>query len=85
MGRNESTVELLVNVWKGMKEFLLVPNESTGSFFRHMRVIQGMPRSMVGRMWLYRLIIILSVHNASKIIGRIEKTKIKIDRHGSFA
>ena len=39
MGRNESTVELLVNVWKGMKEFLLVPNESTGSLFRHMRVM----------------------------------------------
>ena len=39
MGRNESTVELLVKVWEGIREFLEVPNESTGSFFRHMRVI----------------------------------------------
>ena len=38
MGRNESTVELLVKVWEGIREFLEVPNESTGSFFRHMRV-----------------------------------------------
>ena len=38
MGRNESTVELLVKVWEGIKEFLEVLNESTGSFFRHMRV-----------------------------------------------
>ena len=38
MGRNESTVELLVKVWEGIREFLEVPNESTGFFFRHMRV-----------------------------------------------
>ena len=38
MGRNESTVELLVKVWEGITEFLEVPNESTGFFFRHMRV-----------------------------------------------
>ena len=38
MGRNESSVELLVKVWEGIREFLEVPNESTGSFFRHMRV-----------------------------------------------
>ena len=38
MGRNESTVELLVKVWEGIREFLEVPNESKGSFFRHMRV-----------------------------------------------
>ena len=38
MGRNESTVELLVKVWEGIREFLEVPNESTGSFFMHMRV-----------------------------------------------
>ena len=37
MGRNESTVELLVKVWEGIREFLEVPNESTGFFFRHMR------------------------------------------------
>ena len=41
MGRNESTVELLVKVWEGIREFLEVPNESTGSFFRHMRVPIG--------------------------------------------
>ena len=41
MGRNESTVELLVKVWEGIREFLEVPNESTGSFFRHMRVLSG--------------------------------------------
>ena len=29
MGRNESTVELLVKVWEGIREFLEVPNEST--------------------------------------------------------
>ena len=40
MGRNESTVELLVKVWEGIREFLEVPNESTGFFFRHMRVTQ---------------------------------------------
>ena len=39
MGRNESTVELLVKVWAGIREILEVPNESTGSFFRHMRVL----------------------------------------------
>ena len=39
MGRKESTVELLVKVWEGIREFLEVPNESTGSFFRHMRVL----------------------------------------------
>ena len=39
MGRNESTVELLVKVWEEIREFLEVPNESTGSFFRHMRVM----------------------------------------------
>ena len=38
MGRNESTVELLVKVWEGIREFLEVPNESTGFFFRHLRV-----------------------------------------------
>ena len=38
MGRKESTVELLVKVWEGIREFLEVPNEGTGSFFRHMRV-----------------------------------------------
>ena len=38
MGRNESTVELLVKVWEGIREFLEVPKESTGSLFRHMRV-----------------------------------------------
>ena len=38
MGRNESMVELLVKVWEGIREFLEVPNKSTGSFFRHMRV-----------------------------------------------
>ena len=38
MGRKESTVELLVKVWEGITEFLEVPNESTGFFFRHMRV-----------------------------------------------
>ena len=38
MGRNESTVELLVNVWEGIRKFLDVPKESTGSFFRHMGV-----------------------------------------------
>ena len=38
MGRNESMVELLVKVWEGIKEFLEVPNESTGSFFWHVRV-----------------------------------------------
>ena len=38
MGRNESTVELLVKLWEGIREFLEVPNESTGSFIRHMRV-----------------------------------------------
>ena len=38
MGRNESTVELLVKVWEGIREFLEVPNESTGSFFMHKRV-----------------------------------------------
>ena len=41
MGRNESTVELLVKVWEGIREFLEVPNESTGFFFRHMRVAAG--------------------------------------------
>ena len=41
MGRNESTVELLVKVWEGIREFLEVPNESTGSFFRHVRVLKG--------------------------------------------
>ena len=41
MGRKESTVELLVKVWEGIREFLKVPNESTGFFFRHMRVIPG--------------------------------------------
>ena len=41
MGRNESTVELLVKVWEGIREFLEVPNESTGSFFRHMRVLSS--------------------------------------------
>ena len=39
MGRNESTVELLVKVQERIRDFLEVPNESTGSFFRHMRVI----------------------------------------------
>ena len=39
MGRKESMVELLVKVWEGIREFFEVPNESTGSFFRHMRVI----------------------------------------------
>ena len=38
MGRKESKVELLVKVWEGIREFLEVPNESTESFFRHMRV-----------------------------------------------
>ena len=38
MGRNESTVELLVKVQERIRDFLEVPNESTGSFFRHMRV-----------------------------------------------
>ena len=38
MGRKESTVELLVKVWEGIRDFHEVPNESTGSFFRHMRV-----------------------------------------------
>ena len=37
-GRNESTAELLVKVWEGIRKFLDVPKESTGSFFRHMRV-----------------------------------------------
>ena len=37
-GRNESTAELLVKVWEGIRKFLEVPKESTGSFFRHMRV-----------------------------------------------
>ena len=40
MGRNESTVELFVKVWVGIREFLEVPNESTGSLFRHMRVLR---------------------------------------------
>jgi len=31
-------VELLVKVWEGKRKFLDVPKESTGSFFRHMRV-----------------------------------------------
>ena len=39
MGRNESTVELLVKVWEGITEFLEVLNESTGSFLRGMRVM----------------------------------------------
>ena len=34
MGMNESKVELLGKVWEGIREFLEVPNESTGSFFR---------------------------------------------------
>ena len=38
MGRKEGTVELLVKVWEGIRQFLEVPKESTGSFFRHMRV-----------------------------------------------
>ena len=38
MGRNEGTVELLVKVWEGLRKFLEVLNESTGSFFRQMRV-----------------------------------------------
>ena len=38
MGRNESMVDLMVKVWGGIREFLEVPNESTGSFFRHVRV-----------------------------------------------
>ena len=38
MVRKESTVELLVKVWEGIREFLEVPNESTGPFFRQMRV-----------------------------------------------
>ena len=31
-------MELLVKVWEGIRKFLDVPKESTGSFFRHMRV-----------------------------------------------
>ena len=38
MGKNESTVELLVKVWEGIRELLEVPNKSTGPFFRHMGV-----------------------------------------------
>ena len=38
--RNENMVELLVKVWGGIREFLEVPNESTGFFFKHMRVIE---------------------------------------------
>ena len=41
MGRNESTVELLVKVWEGIREFLEVPKESKGAFFRHMIVCYG--------------------------------------------
>ena len=32
-------MELLVKVWEGIREFLEVPNESTGFFFKHMRVL----------------------------------------------
>ena len=38
MGRNERMAELLVNVLEGTQDFLEVPNESMGSFFRHIRV-----------------------------------------------
>ena len=38
MGKNASTVELLVKVWEGIRGFLKVLNESTGSFFRQVRV-----------------------------------------------
>ena len=38
MGRNESTVKLLVKVWEGIREFLEVPNESMRSLLRLMRV-----------------------------------------------
>ena len=34
-------MELLVKVWGGMREFLEVPNESTGFFFGQMRVIEA--------------------------------------------
>ena len=49
MGKNASTVELLVKVWEGIREFLEVLNENTGSFFKHMRVfeIQGKTASDV--------------------------------------
>ena len=42
MGRNESTVELLVKVWEGIREFLEVRNESTGFFFRHHTCLNGL-------------------------------------------
>ena len=48
MGRNESTVELLVKVWEGIREFLEVPNESTGFFFRHMRVLPASNDTQLG-------------------------------------
>ena len=38
MGRNENTEQLLVKIWEGIREVLEMLNESTGSFFRHMRV-----------------------------------------------
>ena len=45
-GRNESTAELLVKVWEGIRKFLDVPKESTGSFFRHMRVFDFLQRQI---------------------------------------
>ena len=36
-------MELLVKIWEGIRELLEVPNESRGSFFRHLRV---------GALWL---------------------------------
>ena len=48
MGRNESTAELLAKVWEEIREFLEVLNESTGSFFRHMRVHFSQTRPTLG-------------------------------------
>ena len=51
MGRKESTVEFLVKVWEGIREFLEVPKESTGPFFRHMSY--GLGRTHGGGSYIY--------------------------------
>ena len=53
MGRKESTVELLVKVWEGIREFLEVPKESKGAFFRHMRVCYGLGPTHGGGSYIY--------------------------------
>ena len=60
MGRKESTVELLVKVWEGIREFLEVPNESTGSFFRHMRVNNPAGGNFFGRSGLVEKLILIT-------------------------